>query len=53
MGNEPICGQDTRDYRNSAYIVCGKEPDLRNSTSINIVNYIPVVSGPPLNFERQ
>lgn len=50
MGNEPICAKDTRDFRSSTYIVCGKEPEFRNSTSINIINYVPVVTGPPLNF---
>jgi hypothetical protein len=53
MGTEPICGQDTRDFQNSAYIVCGKEAELHNSTTINIVNMMPVVTGPPLDFERQ
>ena len=52
MGNEPLCGTDTRD-NHSQYMMCGYEPDYRNSTTINIVNHVPVVTGQPLNFEKQ
>lgn len=54
MGNEPLCGADSRpDPAQSQFLVCGQEPDFRNSTTINIVNHVPVVSGQPLNFEKQ
>lgn len=50
MGNSPLCGADTRDFGHSQYIMCGQEPEYRNSTTINIVNHVPVITGQPLNF---
>ena len=51
MGNEPLCGADTRpDYSQSQYLMCGREQEFRNSTTINIVNHVPIVTGQPLNF---
>lgn len=48
MGNDPLCANDTRDVKNT--VLCGREPEFRNSTAITIVNRVPVINGPPLNF---